>query len=375
MEKHLHIICHDVPYPTDYGGVVDLFYKLKYLHESGVKIYLHCYEYGRGEQQELLQYCQAVHYYKRSRGLDKLAAGLPYIVGSRADERLLQNLSGDHYPILLEGIHCTYLLHKNLLSDRKTILRLHNVEFEYYRQLSRTTSSLFHKLYYVTESVFLKRYEQRIASKASAIVAVSPKDVHTYTSLFNAKHIFHLPVFVPWTEVLSQEGRGTYCLYQGNLSVSENEQSAIWLIKNVFHDLTIPLIIAGKNPSPALKNAVQPHMHIHIVENPSQVHMQELIQDAQINLLPSFNTAGIKLKLLHAVFCGRHCIANSDMIAGTGVEGACYTATGAKDFQDGIQLFFDEPFTKNQVELRKALLRQYFNNRTHADQLTTYIWG
>ena len=28
-EKKLHIICHDVPWPADYGGVVDLFYKLK----------------------------------------------------------------------------------------------------------------------------------------------------------------------------------------------------------------------------------------------------------------------------------------------------------------------------------------------------------
>ncbi|HEX5024296.1 MAG TPA: mannosyltransferase, partial [Agriterribacter sp.] len=171
MEKHLHIICHDVPYPPDYGGVVDLFYKLKYLHENGAKIYLHCYEYGRGEQQELLLYCQTVHYYKRSYGLNKLAAGVPYIVSSRADDQLLKNLSKDRYPVLLEGIHCTYLLHKNLLSGRRVILRLHNVEFEYYRQLSRTATSLFHKLYYFVESFFLKRYEKKIAPKASAIVA------------------------------------------------------------------------------------------------------------------------------------------------------------------------------------------------------------
>ena len=25
MDKTLHIICHDVPWPADYGGVVDLF--------------------------------------------------------------------------------------------------------------------------------------------------------------------------------------------------------------------------------------------------------------------------------------------------------------------------------------------------------------
>jgi hypothetical protein len=53
LEKHLHIISFDVPYPANYGGVIDVFYKLKNLHKAGVKIILHCFEYGRGEQKEL----------------------------------------------------------------------------------------------------------------------------------------------------------------------------------------------------------------------------------------------------------------------------------------------------------------------------------
>jgi hypothetical protein len=65
MSKTLHIICHDVPWPADYGGVVDLFYKIKTLHEEGVKIRLHCFDYGRGQQNELNKYCEEVNYYKR----------------------------------------------------------------------------------------------------------------------------------------------------------------------------------------------------------------------------------------------------------------------------------------------------------------------
>ena len=49
MNKHLHIVSFDVPYPPDYGGAIDVYYKLKALHEEGIKIYLHCFEYGRGE--------------------------------------------------------------------------------------------------------------------------------------------------------------------------------------------------------------------------------------------------------------------------------------------------------------------------------------
>ena len=62
MEKHLHIVCLNVPYPVDYGGVFDLFYKLPAMQAAGVNIHLHCFDYGRGEQQELNKYCVSVNY-------------------------------------------------------------------------------------------------------------------------------------------------------------------------------------------------------------------------------------------------------------------------------------------------------------------------
>ncbi len=30
-DKYLHIISFDIPYPPNYGGVIDVFYKLKAL--------------------------------------------------------------------------------------------------------------------------------------------------------------------------------------------------------------------------------------------------------------------------------------------------------------------------------------------------------
>ncbi len=364
-----------MPYPPDYGGVFDLYYKLKYLHENGVSIHLHCYEYGRGEQNALLEYCKTVQYYKRSGGWRQLTAGIPYIVSSRADPALLRNLSKDHYPVLLEGIHSTYLLYKNKLAGRKVILRLHNIEFEYYRQLSHNTTSLFHKIYYTAESALLKRYERTIARKAGFIVTVTEKDARRYAFIFDINNARYLPVFTAWNTVACREGKGSYCLYQGNLSVGENEQAALWLIKNVFSDLKIPFIIAGKNPSHSLKKEVRLHTHISVAENPSQAEMQQLVEDAQINLLPSFTTTGIKLKFLHAVFCGRHCVANTAMVAGTGMENACVMAEDDKDFKAAIQDLYHQPFTKEAIAFRQALLDQHFNNRRNAAQLMEWIWG
>jgi len=66
LEKHLHIISFDIPFPANYGGVIDVFYKIKNLANAGIKIHLHCFEYGdRKHSSELESICYRVYYYPR----------------------------------------------------------------------------------------------------------------------------------------------------------------------------------------------------------------------------------------------------------------------------------------------------------------------
>jgi hypothetical protein len=128
LEKHLHIICFTVPYPVDYGGVFDLFYKLPALQAAGVLIHLHCYDYGRGRQPELYKYCHQVKYYERAELNKSFSFKLPHIVSSRTNEALSSELLKDKYPILMEGIHSTWILNDNRFENRKKFVRLHNVD-------------------------------------------------------------------------------------------------------------------------------------------------------------------------------------------------------------------------------------------------------
>ena len=63
--KRLHIVSVDIPVPVNYGGAIDIYYKLKALKNTGIKVHLHCYEYDRKPAEELNQYCEEVFYYKR----------------------------------------------------------------------------------------------------------------------------------------------------------------------------------------------------------------------------------------------------------------------------------------------------------------------
>ncbi len=373
MDKHVHIVALEVPWPADYGGVIDLFYKLKVLHQLGVKIHLHCFTKNRLQQTELLKYCVTVNYYKRKSSLKSFSLSLPLIVSSRKNETLLKNLKKDNYPILLEGIHCTYYLHTADLSNRKIIVRLHNTEFEYYKHLAQHEKNIFKKMYYLHESILLKKYEKNIAKKYTAL-AVSKHDEEIYNNVLHAIDTAFMPVFIPYTLANGKTGKGSFCLYHGNLSINENEVAAIWLLQNVFNNLQIPFVIAGKNPSKKLIDLSHQNKHTCLVENPSEHEMQDLIAKAQINILPSFNNTGVKLKLINAVFNGRHVVVNIEGVKGSNLEPACAIATDATSFKEKIAQLYEQPFTNDDIELRQGLLLRNYNNTLSVKKITDIFW-
>lgn len=247
------------------------------------------------------------------------------------------------------------------------------MEFEYYRQLAKTEKSFLKKIYFLIESKRLKKYENAISNKAT-FLTVAQKDKQIYQALFGADKIYYLPVFIPYKNIISLEGNGLYCLYHANLSVPENERAAGWLVNNVFAKVKIPFIIAGKNPSKQLKKLVHLHRHISLVSNPSDLEMNDLVKKAHINILPSFTDTGIKLKLLHALFEGRHCVVNDKMINNTGVETACHIAENADAFTSIITRLFHQPFTKEEITLRKKLLGNIYNNTENARRIIQWLY-
>lgn len=376
MNKHLHIISLTVPYPVDYGGVYDLFYKLPALQTQGVHIHLHCFDYGRGRQAELEKYCVSVQYYPRLKGIKLLMGKLPYIVASRKNESLFNNLLQDDYPILMEGIHCTALFTDDRFTGRQKFVRLHNVECDYYNSLYASAKTPASKLHYLRESQLLKKYEAFIAKRATRIFTVTQHDADIYHSRFGSKTAEYLPLFLPphW-QVNALPGMGSYCLYHGDLSVEMNEKAALWLLKKIFSVLKIPLVIAGKNPSERLKKLSHANRHTCIVENPTADMMQDMIAKAHINILPSFSNTGIKIKLLNALYNGRHCIVTPPTVEGSGLEELCHITRSDESMILRIEALYHQPFTEQEARCRAAILNNMFNNNTNAQTMVGKIWS
>jgi hypothetical protein len=228
-------------------------------------------------------------------------------------------------------------------------------------------------MYYGLESRLLKKYEASLKGKATYF-AVNQRDAELYSAIFGIRDICFLPVFNPFTIIKTLPGTGTYCLYHGNLGINENEAAVAWMIKNIFSHLDLPFIVAGKDPSQRLIQLARRYKNCSLVVNPANALMQELIRDAQVHILPSFNATGVKLKLLNAICNGRHCLVNEAAVAGSGLEPFCHQAETAATFIEKLTFLHREVMTPEEIEKRKKLLSGTYNNEANALKMVTWLY-
>ena len=351
-----HIVTFNVPWPADYGGVIDIYHRIVALSKAGVKIHLHCYTYGRQEAKELERWCEEVRYYPRETGLRHQLEQRPYIVASRCSQTLLQRLQQDNHPILLEGLHCCLLLEHLAGEGRRIIVRAHNVEHDYYAALAAVEKSLWKRFFFRTEARKLRRYET-LLTKATTVLAISDTDA-THFRAIGCDDVRLLPPSHGHTEVTSLTGRGNYVLYHGNLSVPENTNAVHQLLNGVVDRCPYTFVIAGRNPDEALRHAVAKHPNVRLVANPDDDTMHRLLREAHVNLLLTWQATGVKLKLMNALYEGRHCLVNSPMVEGTTLAPACWVADTPYELQQSLSRLMNEDFTKEDLQRRAALLKQ-----------------
>ncbi len=368
IEKKLHIVLLDVPFPADYGGAIDMFYRIKALHELGLELTLHVFEYGRGQQAELEKYA-TVHYYKRSRSILHLFSKRPFIVQSRFSKELIDNLLKDDAPILMEGLHTSGILEHHEIAKRVTMVRMHNIEHEYYRELAKN-ASFFKCLFFLFEARKLERYNS-ILKQAKAVLAIKESD-RRYFEKINLSS-YHVPAFfeLPQFELNAIK---PLALFHGNLSVSENESAAIWLIKTLKSALSedFPLIVAGKNPGARLTQLCS-RDYVQLVANPSDSELKSLQESAQIHVFYSEAPSGIKLKLMNVLGTKGHILCNKNMLGYDGLEKFCNVENESENFAKRFLELNEKTLSKAEYETRKSFISEHFNSKFQCETIINLI--
>lgn len=369
----IHIVSLDVPYPANYGAMIDIYYRCKALTEVGAKVILHCFDYGRGKPQELNDVAHQVHYYSRSKNPLQLIMPLPFIVRSRMNPELLNRLLKDNHPILFEGIHtCGFVGHPKL-KNRWVGVRAHNIEHDYYNGLAAIEPNFFKRWFYKTEAKKLEKFENFCFPKVDEILDVSHADDKYFQNKY--KKGVYIPVFNPLHWGVGLRGRGGHMLLHGNLSVVENIKGIEFVLDQVWEQsLGLELIIAGKDPSVDFQNYVKNHpSKAKLVINPDDDTLNQLIRKARINLLPTFQATGLKHKLLNALSNGGFCLATPEMVHGTSLEDLCVIGADAQAWKQKIRELKSLNISDEEIEKRLEKLRSIFDNETNALKIVKLV--
>ncbi|MSP57983.1 MAG: glycosyltransferase [Flavobacteriaceae bacterium] len=363
-KKRIHIISFDLPYPPDYGGATDIYHKIRSFHELGIEIILHVFLYkGKIPSPELEALTYKTHYYYRRSWVNPFWGRNPYVVSTRNSQVLLRNLLMDNNPILFEGLHSTSHLNRPELRNRNTVVRAHNIEHNYYKSLGDAERLWIKRAFYYLEAKRLKHYET-VLEKASAIAGISPMETKYFHQTYGKAS--YIPAFHSNVDVVSLVGTGDYILYHGNLSIPENDRAALYLVEKVFPLLKEPCIIAGNNPSNALQKSISKYPHISLKANLTAENIFELMRNAQVNAIITFQSTGIKLKLLNSLYRGRHVVANSEMVKETQLESLCTIADNPIDLANKIRHCYSLAFNQEDINNRKKTLFHTFNNKENA---------
>lgn len=370
-KRSIHIVAFDVPFPPDYGGVMDVYYRCRSLKNAGYHIILHCFEYGRGRMHDFSAIADEVYYYTRSKSLLSWFSKTPFIVATRNSTALLKRLLQDKHPIVFEGQHCTFWLHHPELSQRKKMVRLHNIEWQYYEGLSKRSNSFFKRWYFQSEARKLKRHEETL-NYATALATISASDTDYYTSRF--ENVVYVPVgFEQFPPKLRVKSHDPFYLFQGNLSVEENSEAVHWLLE-AFRKQSIPqtLIIAGKNPDQTLITACAQQTNVQLIANPSDLQMQELMQTATAHLIIGFQHSGIKLKLLNALMTGKKCIVTPEIVAGSGLDHLCTVISTPEELAQN--LLSENSLSEQEATNQLAEVQELFSEKRLLDVVGEYLF-
>lgn len=372
-DLHLHIIAFDIPYPPNYGGVIDVFYQIMALSDAGVMVHLHAFEYGKGQRsEELEKLCFQVYYYPRSTGLISSFGLKPYITTSRRSEMLMKELIKDNYPILFEGLHTCFHINDKRLKERVKLVRTTNIEHRYYANLALAERNIFKKVYFAIASLKLWYY-QEVLRFADILLPVSITDLAYFQNNFPLQKVHILPCFHGNSLTTDERGGGNYVLFHGNLEVAENERAAVFLMRKGMNDIDYPFIIAGNSPSKRLLRIAANYPNVIVKSSPDEKTMAELISNAHINLLITFQATGLKLKLLNALYNGSFVLVNNKMLHGTGLDELCYVAESAKELKKKVQILIKSEFHSTAKKRNISFLNEKYDNTKNAAKLVELI--
>ncbi|MDO4728330.1 MAG: glycosyltransferase [Bacteroidota bacterium] len=374
--KKILVVVGYQPFPTYFGGAVDVWKRIVGLHRLGHLVYLAFTEKQRPNPADLThikQYVQNVFFVPRNNKITDLIKRNPLQVESRNELKTIE-FTQKYDLLIAEGEFVGAILENPTLKYNKLFVRVHNDESLYFKQLRLSTSSLPKKIYYSLEIPKIKHYSQKIFRKADRLWYISADEFKL--SEFPRKSVF-LPAPVDSNFTKYQYKTSQKVLFVGSLFMPNNIYAVDWYLNNVHQQLfdyqDYELIIVGSVKNISEKEALiakytLPRVSLYF----NQQDLAPFYTEAQLFINPMFHGSGVKIKSIDAITHGLPLVSTNIGAEGIGLtEAMFYRANTPNEFVRQIKTIFEQNNTS--VEQKVCLAQQHLEDNHYLTVLENEI--
>lgn len=314
----------DLPCPSNTGGRIDVWRRLRALRQAGATIALLSWYDARREGapspvvlDELRSVVSELSYAPIKRDTPELLqrlmhlGRLPSHVASRwvsIDRPAVLAWAKAFAPdaVLLDGLYGGQVaMWLSQALGVPLIYRSHNIEHQYMRKQLALQTRFKSRLGLQANLLGLEAFERAVMREAQAVLDISVDDMAWWQQQ-GISHVQWLPTSVDtqFVQRLAEPTRQDIdLLYFGNLNTPNNVDAVKWLLHEVLPQIGVPALrvaLAGSRPSPEVRAWAAAMPGLTLLESPAD--MAAVIRRARVLINPVRQSSGVNLKSVEMLF-------------------------------------------------------------------------
>jgi glycosyltransferase involved in cell wall biosynthesis len=232
-------------------------------------------------------------------------------INKEFEEKLTEILQSNYYDfIIAESIYLHPFFHViRKYSQAKIILRAHNVEYEIWERLIKTSKYFLVKPYIIYLTSKLKKYELTYIGDSDLLCTLTNRDLNKFITGGFIQNSLIVPAGIEGDNYKPAEIKNAPILkisFIGSLDWRPNSEGIQWFIekcwlKSFISDDTIELHIAGRNTPQWMFKYQNKNLKIY-GEVPDS---KEFLNSCTVMIVPLLAGSGMRLKILEALALGR----------------------------------------------------------------------
>lgn len=270
-------------------------------------------------------------------------------------------LRADDYDVVyIDFSRHDYVLDWAKKNTLPVVIRIHNIEYDYFNRIVKGTGSRKQKLSSYFKREAMRKSERKCMYGADALLFLTEEDkARAYTlypqldSKSNEKNIMPVCVDISGLCNYAVGMKKPYVLLTGSLWYGANAYGAMWFLNNVWPTIGAKnpewsLVVAGARPNDDIQKLCMEASHCTLVDTPDD--MSPYFNEASIYVAPVFDGAGMKVKVAEALGWGLPVVSTSHALIGyEGVDSVCIQADSKEEFIVAVQKYIDDLPTKQSI--------------------------